>query len=70
MNSNVEKKQGRRAAGTYGRAAKKVGKQAANQATRKKLKTTHYCIQCGVYPADSPSKLCAGCEAYQEHTSI
>lgn len=25
------------------------------------------CEDCGVYPADLPSKLCAGCEAYREH---
>ncbi len=26
------------------------------------------CIECGIYRADPPSKLCPGCEAYQEHT--
>lgn len=25
------------------------------------------CEGCGIYPADLPSKLCPGCEAYQEH---
>lgn len=25
------------------------------------------CEECGVYPADLPSKICPGCEAYQEH---
>ena len=26
------------------------------------------CEECGIYPADLPSKLCAGCDAYREHT--
>lgn len=26
------------------------------------------CAQCGKFPADPPSLLCPGCEAYQEHT--
>lgn len=26
------------------------------------------CEECGKYPADWPSKLCAGCNAYKEHT--
>lgn len=26
------------------------------------------CEECGKYPADPPSKLCPGCEAYREHT--
>jgi len=25
------------------------------------------CDECGKYPADLPSSLCPGCEAYQEH---
>lgn len=25
------------------------------------------CEGCGIYPADPPSKLCPGCQAYQEH---
>jgi hypothetical protein len=25
------------------------------------------CEDCGKYPADYPSRLCPGCEAYQEH---
>jgi hypothetical protein len=25
------------------------------------------CEECGIYPADQPSKLCPGCEAYREH---
>jgi hypothetical protein len=25
------------------------------------------CVECGKYYADSPSDLCPGCEAYQEH---
>lgn len=28
-----------------------------------------YCEECGSYPADLPSKLCPGCEAYKEHQS-
>ncbi len=28
------------------------------------------CAECGKYPADSSSSLCAGCEAYREHTAI
>lgn len=26
------------------------------------------CDVCGINPADLPGKLCAGCEAYKEHT--
>lgn len=26
------------------------------------------CVDCGKYPADLPSKLCPGCEAYREHS--
>lgn len=26
------------------------------------------CEECETYPADWPSKLCPGCEAYREHT--
>lgn len=26
------------------------------------------CKECGKYPADPPSKLCPGCEAYREHS--
>lgn len=29
---------------------------------------TDMCEDCGKYPADFPSRLCAGCEAYREHT--
>ena len=25
------------------------------------------CEECGIYPADPPSKVCPGCEAYREH---
>ena len=25
------------------------------------------CEECGIHPADSPSKLCAGCDAYKDH---
>lgn len=28
------------------------------------------CKECGKYPADLPSRLCPGCEAYREHTAI
>ena len=28
------------------------------------------CDECGKYPADPPSKLCPGCQAYREHTAI
>lgn len=28
---------------------------------------TALCGECGIYPADPPSRLCPGCEAYQEH---
>ena len=27
------------------------------------------CQECGVYPADYPSRICPGCEAYHEHTA-
>ncbi len=26
------------------------------------------CEECGVNPADIPSRLCVGCDAYREHT--
>ena len=26
------------------------------------------CDECGIYPADAPSRLCPGCAAYKEHT--
>jgi len=26
------------------------------------------CEECGVNPADTPSRLCVGCDAYREHT--
>ena len=26
------------------------------------------CEECGEYPADLPSKLCVGCDAYRDHT--
>lgn len=25
------------------------------------------CSDCGIHPADPPSKMCSGCEAYREH---
>lgn len=28
------------------------------------------CEDCGKYPADWPSKTCAGCDAYAEHTRV
>lgn len=27
------------------------------------------CSSCGKYPADYPSDICAGCEAYEEHVA-
>lgn len=27
------------------------------------------CEECGLYPADLPSKICPGCAAYKEHTA-
>ena len=27
------------------------------------------CSECGKYPADVPSDLCPGCDAYREHTA-
>ena len=30
-------------------------------------KAYNTCVECGIYPADYPSQLCTGCEAYQEH---
>lgn len=26
------------------------------------------CDECGKYPADLPSRICPGCDAYREHT--
>lgn len=28
------------------------------------------CDECGFYPADWPSRLCQGCEAYHEHQGV
>jgi hypothetical protein len=28
------------------------------------------CEECGKYPADVPSRLCVGCDAYREHTDV
>ncbi len=37
---------------------------------KKKLNTkNNLCQSCDKYLADFPSKICAGCEAYQEHQS-
>jgi hypothetical protein len=33
----------------------------------KKRPDSKTCEQCGIYAADPPSRLCAGCEAYQAH---
>ena len=41
---------------------------AAQRASRSKSYKPQICDECGKYPADLPSKLCAGCEAYREHT--
>ncbi len=35
---------------------------------RKRYPPPAKCIECGTNYADPPSKLCLGCEAYQEHT--
>jgi hypothetical protein len=35
---------------------------------KKPLRKPPLCKECGKYPADSPSKICAGCQAYREHT--
>jgi rubrerythrin len=35
---------------------------------RKRYPLPKKCIECGTNYADPPSKLCPGCEAYQEHT--
>lgn len=32
-----------------------------------KRSTRKLCEECGIFPADLPSRLCPGCEAYQEH---
>jgi hypothetical protein len=28
------------------------------------------CEECGKYPADLPSKICVGCDAYNEHQDV
>lgn len=28
------------------------------------------CDECGKYPADPPSRLCPGCQAYRDHTAV
>jgi Domain of unknown function (DUF4326) len=33
----------------------------------RKANAANLCADCGVYPADLPSRLCPGCEAYSEH---
>jgi hypothetical protein len=44
--------------------------QAAMQALEKALESAgaQRCVECGIYLADPPSRLCPGCEAYREHT--
>lgn len=37
------------------------------EAVSKHLNTPPLCQQCGKYSADSPSDICLGCEAYNEH---
>ena len=29
--------------------------------------TVDMCIECGIYPADAPSKFCCGCNEYRNH---
>ena len=39
-------------------------KQHIHQQAKCKIKM---CEECGVHPADLPSKLCCGCNSYREH---
>ena len=41
-------------------------KTACGMCTREAL--VGVCIECGKWPADSPSTRCQGCNAYREHT--
>ncbi len=39
-----------------------------HNATAPQVVGPRLCEDCYTYPADWPSKLCPGCEAYREHT--
>ncbi len=41
-----------------------MNKKELNEQTEKKIEL---CEECGVYPADYPSKLCCGCNDYKDH---
>jgi hypothetical protein len=40
---------------------------AGMESLKSPLRMPDKCEECGQYPADPPSRLCPGCEAYQEH---
>lgn len=42
--------------------------QAAAENAEPKKRRPRMCDECGVNPADKPSRLCVGCDAYREHT--
>lgn len=47
-----------------------VGSQPLSEKQRErytKLRLPPKCEGCGVYRADPPSRLCPGCQAYEEH---
>lgn len=33
-----------------------------------RIRKPRKCEECGINPADTPSRLCVGCDAYREHT--
>lgn len=45
--------------------AKRFGYLAASKGWKRKLRVM--CEECGKNPADLPSRICPGCEAYREH---
>jgi len=40
------------------------------RAELEELRKNAMCEECGVHPTDYPSKYCAGCNAYREHTGV
>jgi hypothetical protein len=42
----------------------------AGWVVKKRRVRVKMCDECGKHPADLPSTVCVGCEAYKEHTAI
>jgi hypothetical protein len=43
-------------------------KRAIKAAKATRVRKPRLCEECGKNPADTPSKICVGCQAYREHT--